>query len=145
MKREDAPGRRDFPLFRPITNRWMDQDNYGHVNNVEYYSYFDTAVNQHLIESAGLNPRSTDVVGMVVDTQCSFFHELTFPETVEVGIRVPKLGRSSIAYEIGIFRQGEEKPAELGHFVHVYVERATMTPTPIPAHVRAAVEPLVVQ
>ncbi|WP_425405733.1 acyl-CoA thioesterase [Hwanghaeella sp.] len=145
MKREDAPGRDEFPLFRSITTRWMDQDSYGHVNNVQYYSYFDTAVNQHLIEEAGLNPRSTDVVGMVVDTQCSFFHELTFPETVEAGIRVSKLGRSSITYQIGIFRQGEDKPAALGHFVHVYVERATMTPTPIPAHVRAAVEPLVVE
>lgn len=142
MKREDAPGRGDFPLFRPITTRWMDQDPYGHVNNVEYYSYFDTAVNQHLIEEAGLNPRMTDVVGMVVDTQCSFFRELTFPETVEVGIRVTKLGRSSVTYEIGIFRAADDQPAALGHFVHVYVERATMTPTPIPAHVRSVLEPL---
>ncbi len=144
MKRDEAPGRAEFPLFETITTRWMDQDAYGHVNNVEYYSYFDTAVNQHLIETAGLEPRTTDVVGMVVDTQCSFFRELTFPEVIEVGIRVAKLGRTSIRYEIGIFKKEDPRPAAFGSFVHVYVERESMTPTPLPPHILAAVEPLVV-
>ena len=144
MKRDEAPGRDGFPLFETITTRWMDQDAYGHVNNVEYYSYFDTAVNQHLIEQAGLDPRTTDVVGMVVDTQCSFFRELTFPEVIEVGIRVAKLGRTSIRYEIGIFKKGDPRPAAFGSFVHVYVERETMTPTPLPPRILAAVKPLVV-
>ncbi len=144
MKRDEAPGRDGFPYFSEIPTRWMDQDAYGHVNNVEYYSFFDTAVNHHLISQAGLNPRSTEVVGMVVETQCRFYRELTFPETVDVGVRVAKLGRSAITYEIGIFKKEDPQPAAFGHFVHVYVERQSMTPTPVPDHVRAAVEPLLV-
>ena len=143
MKREEAPERAAFPYFSEITTRWMDQDPYGHVNNVEYYSYFDTAVNRQLIENAGLDPRTTDVVGMVVDTQCSFFRELTFPEVVSVGVRVAKLGRTSIQYEIGIFREGEDLPAAFGRFVHVYVDRETMSPTPLPDRILQAVKPLV--
>lgn len=143
MKREEAPGRDGFAYTESITTRWMDQDPYGHVNNVEYYSYFDTAVNTHLINEAGLDPRTTDVVGMVVDTQCSFFRELTFPETIEVGIRVAKLGRTSIQYEIGIFKQDDALPAAFGRFVHVYVNRETMKPTPLPDRIMTAVRPLV--
>lgn len=142
MKREDAPARESFKRFHRITTRWMDQDPFGHVNNVEYYSYFDTAVNEHLIREAGLSPRDSTIVGMVVDTQCSFFRELTFPEAIEVGLRVAKLGTTSVTYEIGIFRDGETAPAAYGRFVHVYVERETMRPTPIPEAVSNALRPL---
>ena len=145
MKREEAPERAAFPYFSEITTRWMDQDPYGHVNNVEYYSYFDTAVNRQLIENAGLDPRTTDVVGMVVDTQCSFFRELTFPEVVSVGVRVAKLGRTSIQYEIGIFRDGEKTcpPPSAGSFTSMWIARR-MSPTPLPDRILAAVKPLVV-
>lgn len=118
----------------------MDQDPFGHVNNVEYYSYFDTAVNQHLIQHAGLDPRHSEIIGMVVDTQCSFFKELTFPENIEVGFRVSKLGNSSAHYEIGIFKAGDDRPAAFGRFVHVYVDRKSQTPVMIPAPIRAALQ-----
>ncbi|MDJ0685338.1 MAG: thioesterase family protein [Alphaproteobacteria bacterium] len=142
MRREDAPARDSFKRFHRITTRWMDQDPFGHVNNVEYYSYFDTAVNEHLIREAGLSPRDSAVVGMVVDTQCSFFRELTFPEAIDVGLRVAKLGTTSVTYEIGVFRDGEPAPAAYGRFVHVYVERETMRPMPIPDAVRKALAPV---
>lgn len=144
MKRDEAPRRDGFRRFVDMQTRWMDQDAYGHVNNVEYFSYFDTAVNLHLIEEAGLNPRETPVVGLVVDTRCRYFREITYPETVEVGIRVAKLGNSAITYEIGIFKDGDPLPAAFGHFVHVYVDRATMKTTPIPDRVRTAAERLLV-
>lgn len=144
MKRDEAPGRRDFVAFHKITTRWMDQDPFGHVNNVEYYSYFDTAVNQHLIKHAGLDPRHSEVVGMVVDTQCSFFKELTFPEEIDVGFRVAKIGNSSAQYEIGIFKISEERPAAFGRLVHVYVDRKTQTPVSIPEPIRRALQEIAV-
>lgn len=139
---DDRPERGDFGHFQAIPTRWKDQDPYGHVNNVEYYSFFDTVVNEHLIRHAGLNPRATPVVGMVVETRCRFFREIAFPETVEAGLRVTKLGNSSIVYEIGIFKDGEADICALGDFVHVYVDRGTMRPVRVPDHVRAAVTPL---
>ena len=123
----------------------MDNDTYGHVNNVTYYSYFDTAVNEHLIRAGGLDIVNDPVVGFVVETSCRFRKPLTFPETIDAGLRVVKLGTSSVTYEIGIFRQDDDEPAATGRFVHVWVDRATKRPVPIPPRIRAALEPLVVE
>lgn len=114
----------------------MDNDIYGHVNNVQYYSYFDTAVNQFLIERGVLDIHNGEVVGFVVDSGCSYFSPVAFPDTVHVGIRVAKLGNSSVRYEIGLYRNDDETPAAVGHFVHVYVERSSNRSVPIPANVR---------
>jgi acyl-CoA thioester hydrolase len=135
--------REAFATFRPITTRWMDNDVYGHVNNVHYYSYFDTAVNGWLIEQGLLNLAASEVVGLVVETGCTYFASVAFPEALEAGIRVTKLGRSSVRYEVGIFRAGETEASAQGHFVHVYVERATQQPVAIPAATRAALSGLV--
>ncbi len=129
--------------FLAIPTRWMDNDSYGHVNNVTYYSYFDTVVNEHLIRVGGLDIGSDPVVGYVVETGCRFRKPLTFPETIDAGLRVARLGATSVTYEIGIFRQGEDEPAATGHFVHVWVDRATQRPAPIPPRIRAALLPLV--
>lgn len=140
----DRPVTRDaYRHFLSIPTRWMDNDVYGHVNNVTYYSYFDTVVNKHLMEHAGLNPETTREVGLVVETRCQFKKELTFPDVVDAGMRVIKLGRSSIVYEIGLFRAGEEDPAAFGHFVHVYVDRETRKTVSLPERVLQAVRPLV--
>ncbi|PLP96725.1 acyl-CoA thioesterase [Cupriavidus pauculus] len=124
--------RADFPHLANIQTRWMDNDVYGHVNNVTYYSYFDTAVNQYLIEQGVLNIHSGRVVGLVVDTGCSYFRSIAFPDSLEVAIRVAKLGNSSVRYEVGVFRAGEEAICAAGHFVHVYVDRDTGRPVPLP-------------
>lgn len=131
-----AEPRAAWPHFTVINTRWMDNDVYGHVNNVQYYSYFDTAVNQYLIERGVLDIHQGDVVGFVVDSGCSYFSPVAFPDVVHVGIRVAKLGNSSVRYEIGIYRNDETAPAAVGHFVHVYVERSTNQAVPIPADVR---------
>ncbi len=123
----------------------MDNDTYGHVNNVTYYSYFDTVVNEHLIRIGGLDIAASPVVGYVVESSCRFRKPLTFPETIDAGLRVAKLGTTSVTYEIGIFRQGDDEPAATGRFVHVWVDRVTQRPTPIPPQVRAGLEPLVAQ
>ena len=132
----DTP-RSAWPQFIRISTRWMDNDIYGHVNNVQYYSYFDTAVNQFLIERGVLDIHKGEVVGFVVDSGCSYFSPIAFPDTVHVGIRVAKLGNSSVRYEIGIYRNEEQTPAAVGHFVHVYVERSNNRSVPIPASVRS--------
>lgn len=137
--------RRDFRHFMAIPTRWMDNDVYGHVNNVVYYSYFDTAVNAHLIEQGGLDIQCSPVFGVVAETRCRYLRELQFPDIVEAGLRVVRLGRSGVTYEIGLFLQGDEEPAALGHFVHVYVDRGTRRPAPIPDPIRRALEPLVVE
>ena len=131
----DTP-RSTWPHFVTISTRWMDNDVYGHVNNVQYYSYFDTAVNQFLIESGALDIHHGEIVGFVVDSGCSYFSPIAFPDTVHVGIRVAKLGNSSVRYEIGIYRNDDPLPAAAGHFVHVYVERSSNRSVPIPAAVR---------
>ena len=123
----------------------MDNDSYGHVNNVTYYSYFDTAVNEHLIRCGGLDPANDPVIAYVVASACRFDKSLTFPETIDAGLAVAKLGTSSVTYEIGIFRQDDDEPAATGHYVHVWVDRATQRPVPIPPRIRAALEPLVVE
>ena len=118
----------------------MDNDVYGHVNNVVYYSYFDTAVNAALLEAGLLDIGASPVVGLVVETGCTYFESISFPETVEAGLAVERLGRSSVRYRLGVFKAGAPLAAAQGHFVHVYVERATQRPTDIPAPVRAALE-----
>lgn len=138
--RAPDPARADYPLFRTITTRWMDNDVYGHVNNVQYYSFFDTAVNQYMIEAGGLDIRDGEVVGLVVETGCSYRRSLAFPDVVEAGIRVARIGTSSVTYEVGIFRQGEDAVCAFGRFVHVYVDRASNRPVPIPEQARAAME-----
>jgi len=117
-----------YRVWRPITTRWMDNDVYGHVNNVVYYSWFDTAVNAHLIEQGVLDIHQGDSIGLVVETQCNYFAPLAFPQTIEAGIRVAHRGSSSVRYEVGLFAQGEPVTAARGHFVHVYVNKATRRP-----------------
>jgi acyl-CoA thioester hydrolase len=136
--------RADYRYFLAIPTRWMDNDSYGHVNNVTYYSYFDTAVNEHLIHAGGLDIRNGPVVGFVVETSCRFQRPLSFPDIVDVGLRVTRLGTSSVTYEIGLFSRGMDEPAATGRFVHVWVDRDTVRPAAIPACIRAALEPLVV-
>lgn len=129
--------RAGYAQLRSITTRWKDNDVYGHVNNVEYYSYFDTAVNAMLIERGLLDPRTSPVIGLVVETGCRFFAPISFPETIDAGVRVAKLGTSSVRYEIGLFKAGEQDPVAEGHFVHVYVDSADRRPTPLPEPLRA--------
>ena len=133
----------DYPYFLAIPTRWMDNDTYGHVNNVTYYSYFDTVVNEHLVRAGGLDIHNAPAIGLVVETSCRFHRPLSFPDTIDAGLRVARIGNSSVAYEIALFRTGDEAPAATGHFVHVWVERATERPTPVPERVRAALQPLV--
>ena len=133
-----------YPHILLIQTRWMDNDIYGHVNNVTYYSYFDTVVNSYLIDVGGLDIHDGTVVGFAVETTCRFFKPVAFPEKLAAGLRVGKLGNSSVRYEIAIFKDGEDTAAAAGHFVHVFVDRRTDRPTPVPAAIRAALEKLVV-
>ncbi|MFN5047035.1 acyl-CoA thioesterase [Roseateles sp.] len=126
--RPQAQGREAYRHFMPLSTRWMDNDIYGHLNNVIYYSLFDTAVNQYLIEQGALDIHAGQVIGLVVETHCNFFASLAFPQRVEAGLRVAHLGRSSVRYEIGLFAAGEPLSAACGHFVHVYVERESRRP-----------------
>lgn len=142
MSGGDAPSRADFPRFLAIPTRWEDCDVYGHVNNVVYYSYFDTAVTEHLVREGGLEPMSASVIGVVVETRCQFRQELNFPDVIDAGIKVTRLGRSSVQYEIGLFRQGDAEPAAYGHFVHVWINRESRKPESVPDAIRAALEPL---
>ena len=127
-----------FRHFRPIATRWIDNDVYGHVNNVVYYSYFDTVVNGHLIETGLLDIAGSPAIGLVVETGCTYYESVAFPDTLEVGLAVETLGRSSVRYRIAVFKAGADLAAAQGHFVHVYVERGTQRPVAIPdAHRRA--------
>ncbi len=137
--------RQGYRHFVTIPTRWMDNDSYGHVNNVTYYSYFDTAVNAHLIAAGGLDIHAGREVGLVVETMCRFHKSLTFPDVVEAGLRVAHLGNSSVRYEIGLFQQGHDELVATGHFVHVWVDRETQRPTPLPPRIRDALLPLLVQ
>jgi acyl-CoA thioester hydrolase len=133
-----------FRVFRPIATRWMDNDAYGHVNNVHYYAYFDSAVNGWLIERGLLDIAASPVVGFVAETGCTYFESVAFPDSLEAGLAVARLGRSSVRYRVAIFRAGAEAAVAQGHFVHVYVERATGRPVDVPEAVRAALNELVV-
>jgi acyl-CoA thioester hydrolase len=134
--------RGDFRLFRPIATRWMDNDVYGHINNVVYYSYFDTVVNGYLVEQGLLDPAASPVVGYVVETACTFFEPVAFPDALEAGLAVTDLGRSSVRYRIAILKAGAELVAAQGHFIHCYVDRATQRPVGIPAATRRVLETL---
>lgn len=131
-----------YKVFRSIGTRWMDNDAYGHVNNVVYYSWFDTAVNAWLIEAGVLDVAHGSTIGLVVETQCNYFAPLAFPEMVEAGIRVAKLGTSSVRYEVGLFAQGAPLTAAKGHFVHVYVDRQTRRPVALPPEFKSVLETL---
>ncbi|RYF17932.1 MAG: acyl-CoA thioesterase [Comamonadaceae bacterium] len=135
-------GRGGYKAFRTITTRWMDNDAYGHVNNVVYYSWFDTVVNAHLIEQGVLDIEHGQTIGLVIETQCNYFAPLAFPQVVEAGLRVAKVGKSSVRYEVGLFVQGEPLTAAKGHFVHVYVDRVTRRPTELPAPLKKVLEAL---
>lgn len=142
--RENTDTRDEYPRFTTITTRWMDNDVYGHINNVQYYSYFDTAVNRYLIEQGVLDIHRGEVVGLVVETGCNFFHSAAFPQDIEAGIRVARLGNSSVRYEVGLFIDGREAPIASGHFIHVYVDRASQRPVPIPQALRDTLETLLI-
>ena len=131
-----------YPARYTITTRWEDEDVYGHVNNVVYYSFFDTAVNGYLIEATGTDIRKLDAYGIVAETGCVFHRELRFPGEVHAGLRVEKLGRSSVVYEIALFQGDEDEPAATGRFVHVYVTGADRAVTPVPDVIREVLEPL---
>ena len=130
-----------YKAFRPISTRWMDNDAYGHVNNVVYYSWFDTAVNAHLIEHGALDIHAGETIGLVIETHCNYFASLAFPQTVQVGIRVAHLGTSSVRYEVGIFGDADTTAAK-GHFVHVYVDKTSRRPVPLPQRLKTVLEAL---
>jgi acyl-CoA thioester hydrolase len=130
----------DYPHVLAIPTRWMDNDVYGHVNNVQYYSYFDTVINEYLIRTGGLDIHAGGVIGVCAESHCTYHAGLAFPETVQAGLRVARLGRSSVRYEIGLFGEGSTEPAAEGWFVHVFVERESRRPAEIPADLRAALE-----
>jgi acyl-CoA thioester hydrolase len=136
--------RRDYRHFQPISTRWHDNDIYGHVNNVTYYSFFDSAVNTYLIEVGGLDIHNGGVVGFVVSSSCDYFASIAFPERIEIGLRVGKLGNSSVQYELAVFKVGEDEACAAGRFVHVFVDRASNRPLPIPETLRAALTALLV-
>jgi acyl-CoA thioester hydrolase len=134
--------RQDYADFYQIQTRWMDNDMYGHMNNVVHYSLFDTAVNGWLIAKGALDPRSSDTYGLVVETGCKYFAEMGFPDLVTAGIRITKLGGSSVRYEVGLFRNDDQETSAEGFFVHVYVDRASHRPTPIEGERRAILQTL---
>lgn len=142
MSRVVPVARSAYRHLHPITTRWMDNDAYGHVNNVVYYSWFDTVVNEFLIRHGQLDIHNGTVIGLVIESGCAYFSSLAFPDVVTAALRVATLGNSSVRYEIGIFRGDEETPSAQGHFVHVYVDRITRKPTPIPAPLRALLQSL---
>ena len=139
-----TPQRTDYRHFQSITTRWHDNDIYGHVNNVTYYSFFDSAVNTYLIERGGLDIHEGAVVGFVVSSSCDYFASIAYPDLIEVGMRVAKLGNSSVQYELAVFKAGESEACAAGRFVHVFVDRESNQPVSIPEGLRAALQVLVV-
>jgi acyl-CoA thioester hydrolase len=138
--RPNPEPRSAYRAHLPITTRWMDNDIYGHVNNVVYYSWFDTAVNGHLIAQGALDIHAGTSIGLVVETQCHYFSPVAFPQKVIAGIRVTHIGKSSVHYEVGLFADDEPMTAAKGHFVHVYVDRESRRPSPLPAALLQAVQ-----
>ena len=136
--------RKDLKSWSKIPTRWMDDDIYGHVNNVVYYSYFDTAVNGNLIRSTGKDIRKLEAIGIVVESGCTFHKELSFPQIIEAGLLVEKIGNSSITYRVGLFQEEDYEPAASGHFVHVYVDHETRRPIAIPEIIREALRPILI-
>lgn len=142
MSRAKPKGRDSYRWFTTITTRWMDNDVYHHVNNVQYYSFFDTAVNLHLVQSGVLDITGSDAVGVVAETQCAYFASVAFPDLVHAGIAVERLGDASVVYDVGLFRNDAGRAAAQGRFVHVYVRRGSSETMRIPDPVRSALEPL---
>ncbi len=142
-EKPQAAPRSAYKVWRTLGTRWMDNDAYGHVNNVVYYSWFDTAVNGYLIEQGVLDIDHGETIGLVVETQCHYFAPLAFPQAVQAGIRVARLGASSVRYEVGLFAQGAPLTAAKGHFVHVYVDRQSRRPVPLPRNLKSVLETLV--
>ena len=142
MAEDNNINRENYKYFHTITTRWMDNDVYGHINNVNYYSFFDTAVNQHMINKAGFKIDDSPIIAYVVNSNCNYLASIAYPDIIEVGIRVNKLGNSSVTYGIAIFKKGEEKASAWGTFVHVFVKRAEKKSTPIPFHHTSSPFPL---
>ncbi len=130
--RPDELRRPDFPVLVPMATRWADDDHYGHANNVAYYSWFDTAVNTWLIEASGVDIRALDAIGVVAETSCRYLFPVGFPDRLQVGLRVDRLGRKSITYRLGVFTAGREEPCAVGRFVHVYVDVESRRPVEVP-------------
>ena len=141
VSRPQPEPRSAYPVMRALPTRWMDNDAYGHVNNVVYYSWFDTAVNAWLIENGALDIQRSTTVGLVVETHCNYFSPLAFPQTIQIGLRVAQVGASSVRYELAVFGEGENCAAK-GHFVHVYVDAQTHRPTAVPAQLKKLLETL---
>jgi acyl-CoA thioester hydrolase len=144
MQRPQPTLKSSYPHLVPLSTRWSDNDAYGHLNNVIYYSLFDTAVNRHLLDQGVLDIASSPIVGFVVETRCTYFASLAYPDAIEVGLKVVKLGRTSVTYEVAIFRATDDQAAAVGLFTHVYVDRASNRPAPIPEEVRALLATLAV-
>jgi len=140
--RPSAQPRSHYRCFMPLTTRWMDNDAYGHLNNVVYYSLFDTVVNRTLIEAGALDIERGEVIGLVVETHCNYFASLAFPQSVDAGLRVASIGASSVRYDIGLFGVGAELAAACGHFVHVYVDRTTRRPVALPDKLKTTLQGL---
>lgn len=138
MPRPQPATREAYRAFYPVTTRWMDNDAYGHANNVVYYAWFDTAVNRFLINSGTLDIAASPEVGLVVETGCRYHRPISYPENVTIGLRVAQLGMSSVRYELAAFREDDNAAAAEAHFVHVYVDRISRRPVPIPDDARAA-------
>jgi acyl-CoA thioester hydrolase len=143
-ERPQAEGREAYRYFTQMSTRWMDNDVYGHVNNVVYYSLFDTAVNGYLIDEGALDIHSGEVIGLVVETHCNYFSPIEFPKKIDAGIRVARIGGSSVRYEVGLFAEGEPMTAARGHFIHVYVDRQTRRPTALPAALTKALQAILI-
>jgi acyl-CoA thioester hydrolase len=137
-----TPTRHDFRVLRPMPTRWMDNDHYGHVNNVAYYSYFDSAVNGWLMDATGTDTRALPALGIVAETSCRFLKQISFPDFLHIGVRLEKAGNSSVIYQLAVFRGEDLEPSAVGRFVHVYVDAGTRRPTPIPSVIRSALDQL---
>jgi acyl-CoA thioester hydrolase len=142
MTRVALPTRADFPVRRPMPTRWADDDAYGHANNVVYYAWFDTTVNGWLMDATGADVRRLPAIGVVAETSCRYLAPVGFPDQLEIGLGVDRVGGRSVTYRLAVFRTGEELPSALGRFVHVYVDAATRRPVPVPEVIRAAVASL---
>lgn len=139
---DPTPTRQSYKHFLPIQTRWRDNDPYQHVNNAVYYEYFDTVINEYLIRAGGLDYTNGEIVGLAIETHCEFHKPIKFPQVIDAGVRIAKLGNSSVRYEVGLFIAGDDECAAHGHFVHVFVKRPESRPTPIPPPLRAAMEKL---
>ena len=142
MPRDTPPTRTDFSVFVPMQTRWADNDLYGHLNNVSYYSYFDSAINAYLIGAGVLDIHTGAVIGLVAETSCQYFQALAFPDALSVGLKVAHLGRSSVHYQVAVFREGEDSAAAAGQFVHVYVDRLSRRPLEVTGPLRSLLENL---